>query len=295
MASEKVTEVEMEKISPAERKENDYVEKGELRETKEEKEVEGKEKEKTEGKEDKEKEEEEEDDPMYSTLNNPTEDIYSLTELPGSPKQHQSKDVHKKVTLYRRLCVILLIICVVLLAVLLALAVKLSEAQSSQRPTVESSVAPADCSLQACEALFPHRSDNTEEPRHENHARLWCSECGKSWLKFDNSCYLLSRARLTWQESRKECQNLGGDLVVIRNERVQKFLTNKGLMQYWIGLHRSENQEWTWINNTALTTGYWAKSLQEGNCVFLSGGKMPKGNWHKSQCSVYSNYICQRG
>ncbi|XP_017561600.1 C-type lectin domain family 1 member B isoform X1 [Pygocentrus nattereri] len=297
MASEKVTEVEMEKISPAEERESEDAEKGKVRETK----AEEKEAENPEGKEDKEKED---DDPLYSKLNNPTEDVYSLARMPGSPRKDQ-KDVYRKVRLYRRLCVALLIVCVVLLAVLLALAVKLSEAQSSQRyqPAAESSTAPASCSLQTCEALFPtlmasHHSGEAGEPQHvvaDNHAGLVCSECGKGWLKYDDSCYLLSRVRRTWQESREECLKLGGDLTVIRSERVQRFLTNKGLMQYWIGLHRSETQEWTWINNTALTTGYWATNLQEGNCVFLNGGKWHKGNWHSSRCELYSNYICQRG
>ncbi|KAL6489522.1 hypothetical protein MHYP_G00032630 [Metynnis hypsauchen] len=221
------------------------------------------------------------------------------------PPSTASTDVCRKVSLYRRLCVVLLIVCVVLLAVLLALAVKLSEARSSQQyhPVVESSTKPAICSQETCEALFPtltasHRSGDKGEPQHvtaDNHAGLVCSECGKGWLKFDDSCYLLSRVRLSWQDSREECLNLGGDLVVIQNERLQKFLTNKGLMQYWIGLRRSETQDWTWNNNTALTTSYWARNLQEGNCVFLNGGKWHKGNWHPSPCSFYSNYICQRG
>lgn len=48
-----------------------------------------------------------------------------------------------------------------------------------------------------------------------------CRDCGRGWLRFENTCYFLSQNRLTWQQSRKECQKKGGDLAVITNERVQ--------------------------------------------------------------------------
>ncbi len=52
-------------------------------------------------------------------------------------------------------------------------------------------------------------------------AERLCSDCGKGWLRFENTCYFLSQNRLTWQQSRQECQRKGGDLAVITNERVQ--------------------------------------------------------------------------
>ncbi len=109
-----------------------------------------------------------------------------------------------------------------------------------------------------------------------------CRDCGRGWLRFENTCYFLSKNRLTWQESRKECQRKGGDLAVITNERVQvsksintvklkltevisilmlfnyisflqMYLSKKGNLHYWIGLNHLGENEWTWINNTVLT------------------------------------------
>lgn len=40
-------------------------------------------------------------------------------------------------------------------------------------------------------------------------------------MKFDNSCYFMSKERLSWQESREACQKQGGDLAVIDSEHVQ--------------------------------------------------------------------------
>lgn len=45
-----------------------------------------------------------------------------------------------------------------------------------------------------------------------------CAECGKGWITYKNSCYYISKERLSWQESRESCQKRGGDLVVIDNE-----------------------------------------------------------------------------
>ncbi|XP_007250952.3 CD209 antigen-like protein E isoform X1 [Astyanax mexicanus] len=277
MASEKVTEVEMEEITPAEEKEDKEAGKGE-------KEPEEK------VKKNKEEEDEEDNDDQYSKLNSPTEDIYSLATHPTSPPKLE--DVYRKVILYRRLSAVLLLICVLLLAVLLALAVKLSEAKSSQEcPTnavdVERTTAGEVCSRSVCEAMYP--PGRIQAPN--GHA---CSECGRGWLKFEDSCYFLSQTRLNWLQSREQCKKMGGDLVVISNERVQRFLTQNGLMMYWIGLSRSDSQQWTWINNTVLMNSYWSDTRQDGDCVFLNGGSKPRKNWYPNQCAAVSHYICQK-
>uniref|UniRef100_A0A671Q1U8 C-type lectin domain-containing protein n=1 Tax=Sinocyclocheilus anshuiensis TaxID=1608454 RepID=A0A671Q1U8_9TELE len=82
-------------------------------------------------------------------------------------------------------------------------------------------------------------------------AERLCIDCGKGWLRFENTCYFLSQNRFSWQQSREECQRMGGDLAVITNERM--YLSRKGSLHYWIGLSHLGTNEWTWINNTALT------------------------------------------
>uniref|UniRef100_W5LJF5 Si:dkey-26c10.5 n=1 Tax=Astyanax mexicanus TaxID=7994 RepID=W5LJF5_ASTMX len=223
--------------------------------------------------------------------------VYADEKAAASKQQQKqaspaSADVYRKVILYRRLSAVLLLICVLLLAVLLALAVKLSEAKSSQEcPTnavdVERTTAGEVCSRSVCEAMYP--PGRIQAPN--GHA---CSECGRGWLKFEDSCYFLSQTRLNWLQSREQCKKMGGDLVVISNERVQRFLTQNGLMMYWIGLSRSDSQQWTWINNTVLMNSYWSDTRQDGDCVFLNGGSKPRKNWYPNQCAAVSHYICQK-
>uniref|UniRef100_A0A9J8B292 Si:dkey-26c10.5 n=1 Tax=Cyprinus carpio carpio TaxID=630221 RepID=A0A9J8B292_CYPCA len=137
------------------------------------------------------------------------------------------------------------------------------------------------CSLERCQELY-------QVPQ-----RL-CSDCGKGWLRFENTCYFLSQNRLTWQQSRKECQRKGGDLAVITNERVQMYLNTKGNLHYWIGLNHLETNEWTWINNTALTVRYWGDVSFPGQCAILAGNEPPERSWRPSSCSLYLQYICQK-
>ncbi|XP_026854960.2 early activation antigen CD69 isoform X1 [Electrophorus electricus] len=265
---EKGSEVEMEQISPAEKKEDEDVKKDTGQETKDEKELKG------------------ENKNIYSVLFNPTEDIYTSSKMPGSPPKFH-KDVNGRVNFYRGLSVILLLLCVLFLAVILALSIKLSEVQGNQEcPDVEKTTVAEACNCQKCEFMYKTRASD-----HNKHL---CSECGTGWHKFENSCYFLSEKRLNWLESREKCQEKGGDLAVISNERVQTFLTEKGPMLYWIGLHDLGTQQWTWINNTALTQSYWFQTPNAGHCALLRGWKSPQNNWYSNRCEIYSHFICER-
>ncbi|XP_058256900.1 CD209 antigen-like protein E isoform X2 [Hemibagrus wyckioides] len=294
-------EVEMKELTPGEEQDNKDDEKGKMDETKEAETKKGeanvycklknpqeniyslamptsspehKEAEKVEEKERAEKEEAEaEQTNVYTRLDNPSENVYmSVT----SSTAKQNEDVYRKVRLYKRISTIFIFLSLLLLAVVLALAMKLSEVQSSEK----------------CPDLI------TEVNKIHNYSPkqgCQCSECGEDWEKFANSCYFFSKERLKWQESREVCQKQGGDLVVIDNEHMQRFLTENGNMLYWIGLKKE--QQWNWINSTAPTMKYWSYGQpnpdSQGFCALLNGGSK-LNNWLSNSCEVYSNFICQK-
>ncbi|XP_017325819.1 natural killer cells antigen CD94 [Ictalurus punctatus] len=220
---------------------------------------------------------------------------YADVKVSGKAKDESNTDVYQKVRLYKRISAVFIILTLVLLAVVLALAMKLYEVQSIQkypeRPEVEEPEE-FNCSRQLCQTMYPSTQDVQKHVYR-------CTMCPKGWLKFENSCYFISKERLTWQESREACQKQDGDLVVIDNERVQKHLTQSGGMLYWIGLRYSEKQQWMWINNTAPTQNYWAHGQpvpdSQGSCALLGGQMSHKNNWISNRCGVLSQYICQRG
>lgn len=209
------------------------------------------------------------------------------TEGKSEPKPLQSDsdtsiDIHRRLRVYRIVSLVLFVICVLLLIVVLVLFMNLTGKQPCQEvQQIASSPPEQECSLKKCEELYPLPQ------------RL-CSDCGKGWLRFENTCYFLSQNRLTWQQSRQECQRKGGDLAVITNERVQMYLSKKGTLNYWIGLNHLGENEWKWINNTVLTVRYWGDMSFPGECAILAGNDPPERSWRPSSCSLYLQYICQK-
>ncbi|XP_053481720.1 killer cell lectin-like receptor subfamily B member 1C isoform X2 [Ictalurus furcatus] len=225
----------------------------------------------------KEKDEEGEETSVYCKLKDPSENVYMAAMSSSTPKHND--DVCRKVHLYKRICAGFIILSSLLLAVIFALAVKLNEVQSSQK----------------CADLSAEVQTMPNYPLNQGYR---CPACEKGWLKFENSCYFIARTRLTWQQSREDCQTRGGDLAVIDNEGLQKRLTEIRSVLYWIGLHYSEKQQWMWINNTAPTQSYWAHGQprlnSQGSCALLKAERSQTNNWISNRCGVLSQYICQR-
>ncbi|XP_058603681.1 CD209 antigen-like protein D isoform X2 [Onychostoma macrolepis] len=221
---------------------------------------------------------------IYTTLTNPSEYEYGV---PSSTRSYTvnkdtSIDIHRKLRVYRIVSLVLFVICVLLLIVVLVLVMKLTGRQPCQKvEQIVTSLPEQECSLKTCQEV------------HQLPQPL-CRDCGKGWLKFENTCYFLSQNRLTWQQSREECQRKGGDLAVITNERVQMYLSKMGNLHYWIGLNHSGENEWTWINNTVLTVRYWGDTSFPGECAILAGNEPPERSWRPSTCSLYLQYICQK-
>jgi len=65
--------------------------------------------------------------------------------------------------------------------------------------------------------------------------------CDRSWLEYRGHCYKFFNERKTWSSAREFCRALRGDLVVIKNEKTQKFVYEKLAVgkTLWIGLRRN--------------------------------------------------------
>ncbi|KAF5893586.1 antigen like protein, partial [Clarias magur] len=74
---------------------------------------------------------------------------------------------------------------------------------------------------------------------------------------FHSGLYFVYNEKKNWTESRQDCMEKGGDLVIINNQEEQNFITEqlKG-GHAWIGLSdRDTEGEWKWVNGTLLTSG----------------------------------------
>ena len=49
--------------------------------------------------------------------------------------------------------------------------------------------------------------------------------CADGWVEFDGSCYYVDDTpTLKWDDARSACQDLGGDLPIIRSEEENEFI-----------------------------------------------------------------------
>uniref|UniRef100_A0A3Q2QI44 CD209 antigen-like protein E n=1 Tax=Fundulus heteroclitus TaxID=8078 RepID=A0A3Q2QI44_FUNHE len=78
--------------------------------------------------------------------------------------------------------------------------------------------------------------------------------CPAGWSMSGSSCYLLSTNTGSWDEGREDCENRGGDLVVIDNSEEQRFISTFTDKEAWIGLNDKETEgSWKWVDGTSLT------------------------------------------
>ncbi|XP_034030469.1 natural killer cells antigen CD94-like [Thalassophryne amazonica] len=210
----------------------------------------------------------------------PSEAIYSEAVSRDAPpkaepdKRSLFKQALENLCLFRAVCIFLSVICLVLLVVVLILALKSQTASTDQE---------AACSFEKCKVSLP----KILQKYHK------CQLCAEGWLTFEGWCFYLSTFRLNWEESQRNCRNKGGSLAVITNSRVQTFLTEEGIVKYWIGL-RQNATSWNWVNVTALGESFWAERKSEGDCGILNTYEPPEKNWIKASCKAATYFICQR-
>nr|XP_055066568.1 hepatic lectin isoform X1 [Misgurnus anguillicaudatus] len=217
---------------------------------------------------------------VYSALSHPSDHVYGE---PAPARTYSvNEDIERKVRVYRIISVVLFTICLLLTIVVFVLFVKVIGKQSCQIVEPKEMPAPEECNLKKCQEMYQLQTSCMHH------------DCGRGWLQFENSCYFLSKTRLSWRESREECQKRGGDLAIITKESLQRYLSEKGNVRYWIGLNQVGTNQWIWNNNTVLTVRYWGNKLLDGNCALLAANEQPERSWHQYACNMYLHYICQK-
>ncbi|XP_069024900.1 CD209 antigen-like protein E [Embiotoca jacksoni] len=122
--------------------------------------------------------------------------------------------------------------------------------------------------------------------------------CPEGWTRFGCSCYFKFTERKTWDESRKECQERGADLVIINNKEEQEFVRGlnwKG--DSWIGLQHTEKtgrtRTWTWVDGSPLTETFWAAGHKDDSSWNYAVCCNDQGEWTQGH-SYINNWICEK-
>ncbi|XP_024119921.2 asialoglycoprotein receptor 2-like [Oryzias melastigma] len=128
-----------------------------------------------------------------------------------------------------------------------------------------------------------------------------CQTCPKEWIHFKESCYCFDNSSApwkTWDESRQFCQNKNSDLVVISSQEEQTFIKSRieyyygEWHGYWIGLRRINNN-WTWVDQSQDTLGYWKNPESSENFVVIVHDGPLNQSWVQARNSFLNRFICE--
>ncbi|XP_058512045.1 C-type lectin domain family 2 member D3-like [Ochotona princeps] len=105
-------------------------------------------------------------------------------------------------------------------------------------------------------------------------------------------CYYFSKQALSWNQSKKSCQNMDSSLVKIDDKEEQTFIQSKINYTYWIGLYRTESEhKWKWQDGTEPTEQLVFQHLtkMDGKC-----GCIKPRFIDSADCTRIFPYICER-
>lgn len=130
--------------------------------------------------------------------------------------------------------------------------------------------------------------------------KVTASECPNGWVPFENSCYLvIDIPSLKWSDARRTCQNLGGDLAVVKasveNNFIFELMKKQKTVTYlgvWLGLYRKADDKFYWVDDTPAEAGQysaWAGGEANhvtGSCAHMYGNGNQQGKWNDVVCDL---------
>ncbi|KAM8736626.1 asialoglycoprotein receptor 1-like isoform 2-T2 [Acanthopagrus schlegelii] len=143
-----------------------------------------------------------------------------------------------------------------------------------------------------------------------------CGRCRPGWIVLKSSCYYFSsrqvaNSKKNWLDSRADCIQQGGDLLVINTLEEQQFMSDNvprlsspvwWQSGYWIGLTDvAMPGAWVWVNNvTEVDTAYWRfgqpnhNGPQSGNCAAFYYHSDNVKTWYNGNCQDHQlSWICE--
>ncbi|XP_019728526.1 low affinity immunoglobulin epsilon Fc receptor-like [Hippocampus comes] len=140
--------------------------------------------------------------------------------------------------------------------------------------------------------------DGLKEEAQELNRNRSVKLCPTKWVKFKEKCYYISEKGETksWTLSRRDCQDRGGDLVIVTSKAEEDFISVY-YDRVWIGLSDLDHEgEWKWVNGNKLDfEGFWQKGEPNDkssaeNCVEHS--RSGRG-WNDMRCRERLSWICE--
>uniref|UniRef100_H3A816 C-type mannose receptor 2 n=1 Tax=Latimeria chalumnae TaxID=7897 RepID=H3A816_LATCH len=124
-------------------------------------------------------------------------------------------------------------------------------------------------------------------------------KCGADWQQFQSYCYWLNSEKSGWQDARKKCQSISGELISIHTLPELEFAieVKRDVEELWIGLYDGKQmRNFEWSDGTDVQFTYWhpfePNNFRNGqeDCVTLWG---PEGRWNDGPCNLTLPSICK--
>ncbi|PNI98598.1 CLEC7A isoform 5 [Pan troglodytes] len=126
------------------------------------------------------------------------------------------------------------------------------------------------------------------------------SPCPPNWIIYEKSCYLFSMSLNSWDGSKRQCSQLGSNLLKIDSSNELGFIVKQVSSQpdnsFWIGLSRPQTEvPWLWEDGSTFSSNLFqirTTATQENpspDCVWIHVSVI-----YDQLCSVPSYSICEK-
>ncbi|XP_028395163.1 uncharacterized protein LOC114519252 isoform X2 [Dendronephthya gigantea] len=127
--------------------------------------------------------------------------------------------------------------------------------------------------------------------------------CGKEYMKYDESCYMLVNTPKTFDEAKKACKakNKDAELISVDSEFEQAllvYLMERKLGSVWIGLSKKPWSALKFTDHSSPIYSFWGagqpnRQLDEETCVQANVSGSHVGRWDDVDCSKKNVFICE--
>ncbi|XP_036438788.1 CD209 antigen-like protein E [Colossoma macropomum] len=195
---------------------------------------------------------------------------------------------------YRLTAVCLGLLCVLLLTAIIVLWIKFNNL-TIQRDQLQTS----NTNLTKASEHFQKERDKLQERLCELRKNTEQAQgC------FRGSVYYISTEKKSWNESRKDCNSKGADLVIINSREEQEFISSVlGNTEAWIGLTDIDTEGvWKWVDSSLLTTKFWFEGEpndfnKNEDCAvtgYRDAGSERVSTWADFPCSHIIVGLCEK-
>ncbi|XP_076842198.1 C-type lectin domain family 10 member A-like isoform X2 [Brachyhypopomus gauderio] len=126
--------------------------------------------------------------------------------------------------------------------------------------------------------------------------------CPLQWTLYSSYCYYFSDYGVSWHRARDECENMKGQLLVLKSSEEKEFVISRTSPYfYWLGLTDERTGEWEWLDGTAyvMVRSEWMPGQPDNwESHGLGGGEdcahfHRDGRYNDDHCSRDYRFVCK--